>query len=102
MNAKLFLLALQFLTRIPLKHIDPLAGRLVAAISEIFAAGRRLDRYLHGRRHFDLVAHLPMACAVIIGLAFRHSADGRLHEDGLPTPSTPSAPEQAANAVSKS
>ncbi|WP_045835269.1 adenosylcobinamide-GDP ribazoletransferase [Hyphomicrobium sp. 99] len=78
-----FYIALQFLTRIPLKHIDPLPRDwLVRAAKYLPLVGGLIGIATGGI--ILLASHvLPSPLPVILGLAFAILVTGGLHEDGL-------------------
>lgn len=78
-----FFVALQFLTRIPLKHIDPLPGDwLVRAAKYLPLVGGLVGVFTGGV--ILLTSHVfPEPLPVILGLAFAILLTGGLHEDGL-------------------
>jgi adenosylcobinamide-GDP ribazoletransferase len=78
-----FFVALQFLTRIPLKHIDPLPGDwLVRAAKYLPLVGGLIGIATGGI--ILLSSHVfPAPLPVILGLAFAILLTGGLHEDGL-------------------
>ncbi|MGO4685290.1 adenosylcobinamide-GDP ribazoletransferase [Hyphomicrobium sp. 2TAF46] len=78
-----FFIALQFLTRLPLKHIDPLPRDwLVRAAKYLPVVGGLIGIATGGV--ILLTSHVfPSPLPVILGLAFAILLTGGLHEDGL-------------------
>lgn len=79
----LFFIALQFLTRIPLKHIDPLPSDwLVRSVKYLPLVGGLIGVFTGGIILLTALV-VPAPLPVILGLAFAILLTGALHEDGL-------------------
>lgn len=78
-----FFVALQFLTRIPLKHIDPLPMDWLARAAKYFPLVGGLVGVAAGGIILLSSYVFPSPLPVILGLAFAILLTGALHEDGL-------------------
>lgn len=82
-EAKLFLIALQFLTRIPLKRIDPLPDDWLPRSAKYMPLVGALIGVITGAIVLISSLIFPWPVPIVIGLASAILLTGALHEDGL-------------------
>ncbi len=82
-EAKLFLIALQFLTRIPLKHVDPLPDDWLPRSAKYMPLVGALIGVITGAIIVISALVFPWPVPIVIGLASAILLTGALHEDGL-------------------
>jgi adenosylcobinamide-GDP ribazoletransferase len=82
-EAKLFLIALQFLTRIPLKRIDPLPDDWLPRSAKYMPLVGALIGAVTGVVVLISALVFPWPVPIVIGLTFAILLTGALHEDGL-------------------
>jgi adenosylcobinamide-GDP ribazoletransferase len=82
-EARLFLIALQFLTRIPLKRIDPLPDDWLPRSAKYMPLVGALIGVITGAVVLISAFVFPWPVPIVIGLASAILLTGALHEDGL-------------------
>ncbi len=82
-EAKLFLVALQFLTRIPLKRIDPLPDDWLPRSAKYMPLVGALLGIVTGAVVLISALVCPWPVPIVLGLTFAVLLTGALHEDGL-------------------
>jgi adenosylcobinamide-GDP ribazoletransferase len=82
-EARLFLIALQFLTRIPLKRIDPLPDDWLPRSAKYMPLVGGLIGVVTGAIIVLSTLVFPAPVPVVIGVIFAILLTGALHEDGL-------------------
>ena len=82
-EARLFLIALQFLTRIPLRRIDPLPDDWLPRSAKYMPLVGALIGVMTGAVVLISALVFPWPVPIVIGLTFAILLTGALHEDGL-------------------